>query len=181
MTGAPLEGARVRLRPLVRADAPALAGFVNEPSVRRTALLAGPVSVRDEEEFVLRVRASTVDAVFGIETLDERRLVGVTGLHAIDRTSRAAQFGIFIGLPALWNRGLGTDATRVVVRHGFEALQLHRIWLHVFSENLAGVRCYEKVGFVREGLLREAVFHEGRHHDLVTMALLRRDWPGAGA
>ncbi len=181
MTAAPLEGERVRLRSLVRADAPALASFVNEPAVRRTALLSGPVTVEQEEDFVVRVRASTVDAVFGIEWRAERRLVGVVGLHAIDRSSRTAQFGIFVGVPALWNRGLGAEATRLVVRHAFEALQLHRVWLHVFAENAAGIRCYEKVGFGREGLLRDAVFHEGRYHDLVAMALLRPDWAGRGA
>ncbi|HZZ83910.1 MAG TPA: GNAT family protein [Anaeromyxobacteraceae bacterium] len=181
MTAAPVEGARVRLRALVRADAPALASFVNEPLVRRTALLAGPVTVQQEEDFVLRVRASAVDAVFGIELREGPRLVGVAGLHAIDRGSRSAQFGIFVGVPELWNQGYGTEATRLTVSHAFRALQLHRVWLHVFTENAAGIRCYEKVGFAKEGLLREAVFHEGRYHDLVVMALLRQDWDGDAA
>lgn len=179
MTVSPIDGARLRLRALSRGDAPALASFASEPRVRSTALLPGPVSVEQEEDFVLRVRASTVDAVFGIELRDGPRLVGVAGLHGIDRTSRAAQFGIFLGVPSLWNRGYGTEATRLTLRHAFERLQLHRVWLHVFADNPGGIRCYEKVGFAREGLLREAVFHEGRYHDLVVMALLQQDWAGA--
>jgi RimJ/RimL family protein N-acetyltransferase len=58
----------------------------------------------------------------------------------------------------------------------FETLNLNRVWLHVRATNAAGIRAYEKVGYRREGLLRQHMYREGQYDDIVTMAILREDW-----
>jgi hypothetical protein len=58
----------------------------------------------------------------------------------------------------------------------FDTLNLNRLWLHVYDSNPAGIRCYEKVGFKREGVLRQDHFGEGRYADTIVMGLLRDEW-----
>jgi len=111
-------------------------------------------------------------------SVSSSRLIGTTGLHRIDFKNRHAGFGIAIGDKQAWGKGYGTEATFLVARYGFETLNLNRIWLHVYDFNPAGMRCYEKVGYAREGVLRQDHFSEGRYADTIVMAILRQEWDG---
>jgi RimJ/RimL family protein N-acetyltransferase len=92
--------------------------------------------------------------------------------------NRCAEFGIFIGEKEFWNQGLGTEATRLVLKHGFEDLNLHSIYLNVYSTNPRAKKAYEAAGFVQEGVQREAVFKNGRFIDLILMSILQSEWKG---
>jgi RimJ/RimL family protein N-acetyltransferase len=74
------------------------------------------------------------------------------------------------------DRGLGTEATRLIVGHGFEQLGLNRIALGVFNFNPRAIRAYEKAGFVAEGTEREALLHEDEWIDATYMSILAREW-----
>jgi [ribosomal protein S5]-alanine N-acetyltransferase len=111
-----------------------------------------------------------------IVTRAEDRAVGGTGFHQIDWRSRHASFGVAIGDSENWGKGYGTDATRLMVHYAFATLNLNRVWLLVLEYNERGIRCYEKVGFRKEGLLRQEHFREGRYWDTYLMAILRDDW-----
>ncbi len=92
---------------------------------------------------------------------------------------RRASFGILIGDKAAWGKGYGSEATRLMLRHAFETLNLNRVWLHVYEYNQRGIRAYEKVGFRREGVLRQDTFRDGRYWDTIAMAVLREEWISA--
>jgi RimJ/RimL family protein N-acetyltransferase len=112
-----------------------------------------------------------------IETLDSRP-VGHVGLLGVDRHSLRAELAISIGETDSWSRGYGTDATRAVLRHAFEDLGLRRIDLHTDADNARGIRCYEKCGFVREGVMRERRLRYGKPLDMVMMGVLKHEWEG---
>ena len=84
--------------------------------------------------------------------------------------------GLFIGLPELWDQGLGRDVMRTLLRFGFEQMNLHRTYLRVFAENQRAIHLYETVGFQHEGRWRHAEFRNGRYHDLLWMSVLRDEW-----
>lgn len=105
--------------------------------------------------------------------LNENDHIGGAQLKSIDwRKNRSAEFGMFIGEKQHWGKGLGTEVTKLLVNYAFQTLNLHRIWLKVDSENQAAIHCYEKAGFIREGLSRHEVFHNGCYHDLLLMSIL---------
>lgn len=79
--------------------------------------------------------------------------------------------------PAGRSRGLGTEAARLIVEHGFRALGLHRIELEVYSFNPRARRVYDKVGFVHEGTRRDALRFDDEWIDAEVMAVLATDWP----
>jgi RimJ/RimL family protein N-acetyltransferase len=171
-----LVGQRVYLRPFQRDDAPLLVRSMNDPAVRGALGFERPITLEEEESFLARLAGNKELVLLGVVARDEDRLVGSTGLSAIQPSSRQAQFGVFIGGPEEWGKGYGTEATELMVGYGFETLNLNRIWLHVFEDNLRAIRVYEKVGFAREGLLRQAAFRDGRYLDEVSMAVLQEEW-----
>lgn len=171
-----LIGASIYLRPLDRADAALLVPWVNDPLVMRTLLLHRPMSLQAEEAFLARAAQDPSDVVLGIALKRTDRLIGVTALHQLDAKDRHVSFGLFIGDRRQWGKGYATEATRLMVRYAFETLNLNRVWLHVFEYNAAALRVYEKVGFRREGVLRQHHFRDGRYWDTIPMALLREEW-----
>jgi len=102
-------------------------------------------------------------------------LVGHIIVFGIRAKDRLATIGIALGREYT-GRGYGTDAMRIIVGYGFRELGLHRIQLSVAQYNPAGIRAYEKAGFVEEGRRRESVWHDGRWYDEIQMSILDHEW-----
>ncbi|MBV8716748.1 MAG: GNAT family N-acetyltransferase [Chloroflexi bacterium] len=97
-----------------------------------------------------------------IET--DAHCVGVVRLHSLVEQDRRARLAIGLFHPALLGHGTGTLAIRLVLQHAFDGLHLHRVDLRVLAFNVRAIRCYEKCGFVREGLERaKRRAHQGVH------------------
>lgn len=86
------------------------------------------------------------------------RFLGEIRLRDVDLTDRRARLGIAIYDPALLGQGLGRAAIRILFRHAFQDLQLHRLSLRVLADNVRAVACYKACGFVEEGRERESAF-----------------------
>lgn len=99
--------------------------------------------------------------------------IGEIGLVGIDGLHRRAELRVSIGRKEFWGNGYGTEAIRLVTEYGFTVLGLRRIWLITDADNSRGIRCFEKCGFVGEGLLRGHRLRDGAPIDMLAMALLR--------
>ena len=171
-----MQGKLVRLRAYEKSDADALFRWFADAEVTRWLGPPNFPSRAQQEKFIELASAGGDDAkYFAIETLDGR-LVGDTGIRFIDWKSRKAEFFITIGEKHCWDKGFGTDALRIVIRLAFDRMNLNRLWLSVLADNARAVRCYEKCGFVREGLLRQESFVDGKYRDVHLMGLLREDY-----
>jgi diamine N-acetyltransferase len=167
---------RIYLRPIERDDASLITPWINDPEVRPFIRRNRPLNLAGEVEFIDHINRdeSTLGLVIVVKEGD--RPIGVTGLHGIDPINRSAEFGITIGDKASWSKGLGAEVTRAIVDHAFGALNLNRVALFVYEYNARGIRCYEKVGFRKEGVLRQEHFHDGRYWDTIVMSMLRSEW-----
>jgi len=87
-----------------------------------------------------------------------------------------ATIGIFIGDKSFWGKGYGTEAIELLTDFIFNEMNINKVKLNVYSFNKRAVRCYEKCGFVREGVLRQEIYREGRYHDDIVMGLLRDEY-----
>ena len=171
-----LQGEKTRLRPLREDDLPRLVRWFNTPEVRHWLHHSERPDATAEavtERFITNSDAAA-NVHWIIETLDGR-LVGTTELRLTLRADRA-EMGIAIHDKAQWSEGLGTDAVRLVVDYAFEELNLNRVELTTDEDNVRALRCYEKVGFVREGLLRQHRLLDGRFGNTVVMGILRDEW-----
>lgn len=111
-----------------------------------------------------------------IRTLADDRLIGLIGLYTVYWLHGEAFLGIHIGERDYWGKGYGTDAVRVLLRYGFEELNLRRVSLSFLEDNDRAMRSYEKCGFRLEGRERQAWAYDGRRWDEIYMGLLREEW-----
>lgn len=172
-------GEHIRLRAVEREDVKKYFEWVNDPEVTFGLSLYLPMSMTDEEKWFERASNRAPDEKpFAIEMRDGDgwRLIGNCTFFDIDTIVHSAEIGIMIGDKSVWNKGLGTETMGLLLRHGFETLNLNRIMLKVYADNPRAIRTYEKTGFVHEGTLREAVFKRGKHGDVHIMSVLRKEW-----
>ena len=151
-----LIGERIYLRPIEEADASNYVRWLNDAEVSRYLAASFPLNLFREQEYVRNLYTDRNGLNLALSLQDGDRHIGGAGIHDIHQTDRSATFGIVIGEQDCWGKGYGTEATRLLVAHGFDTLNLNRIGLNVFEFNPRGIRAYEKAGFVKEGLLRQA-------------------------
>ena len=171
-----LTGERAVLRPFTEDDVPVMTGIVHDPEVIR--LTGSPAEEFDAERLRswYASRNSQVDRLdLGIVDRASGELVGEAVLNEWDERNRSCSFRILIG-PGGRDRGLGTEAVRLIVGHAFEQLGLHRVSLYVFAFNPRARRAYEKAGFVAEGVERQTLLYEGEWIDSVRMSVLAHEW-----
>lgn len=175
-----LIGKKVRLRALEREDLPNCVRWLNDRDVTEFLLQNSPMSKAMEEKWFDSQLSipPTSGQVLAIEALvgKDWMHIGNTGLHNIEPVTREAEFGIFIGEKNYWNQGLGREATHLTLKHGFDDLNLNRIFLFVFENNLRGIASYKASGFVQEGTLREAIYKNGRYYNVLVMSVLHSEW-----
>lgn len=177
--GLVIYGKRIRLRAIERSDLPRSQAWLNDPEVVEGLTQIVPLSSLDEEHwFEHAMGRPQEEHPLAIEVREgaDWRYVGNIGFMNLEWVPRAAEFGIFIGDKALWDKGYGTEAVEVLLRYGFETFNLNRIYLRVFSTNLRARHSYEKAGFVLEGTLRQAVYRHGQYADTLIMSILRPEW-----
>jgi RimJ/RimL family protein N-acetyltransferase len=173
-----IEGKLINLRAREMSDVERMTRWVNDPEVRRFMGASYPWSLEAEDAFVrgqVSVPMAFGDLRFAIETKDGVH-VGSCGLHHASPENRDAELGIMIGEKAYWSKGYGSDAVTTLVRFAFEEMNLHRVELHVYDFNERGQAAYRKCGFVEEGRMRDAHFHDGVYGVVVVMAVLRDEW-----
>ena len=111
-----------------------------------------------------------------VHPLTHAQLEDLLELGQLDLRNRSAKLMRILLAPRARGQGLGDALVRALVRVGFEELGLHRLDLNVFDFNESAIRSYERVGFAREGLLREARRHGASYWNVQVMGLLRHEW-----
>lgn len=120
---------------------------------------------------------SPVEHMFTIRSLADNLLLGDIGLFVINNWGpRDAFVGLGIGERDYWGKGYGTDAMNIILRYAFTELNLRRVTLNVFEYNPRALRSYEKTGFKREGILRQALLRDGKRWDMIYMSILYDEW-----
>ncbi|MFC3382662.1 GNAT family N-acetyltransferase [Couchioplanes azureus] len=181
-----LHGRKVTLRPFHDDDLPAIAAAIADPEVAR---LTGSVHTsaeaagrRPDIDDRLRSwygsRNSQADRLdLAIIDNDSAACVGEVVLNDWEPANESGNFRILIG-PSGRGRGLGTEATTLVLHYAFTTLSLHRVSLEVYAFNPRARRVYEKAGFKPEGVRRDAFVFDGERVDSIVMSALATEWTG---
>ena len=173
-----LEGEKVRLRPVREEDLPHFVRWLNDDDVLQWLTLPKGPTMEEEHQWWEAEQRNPEDIVWAIETLDGR-LLGDLALRP-NPVARWADLGIAIGEKVLWSQGCGADAIRTVLRHAFTKMGLNRVSLTTDEHNSRALRCYQKCGFVREGLLRQQRLVDGEFRNAVLLGVLREEFLGTG-
>jgi RimJ/RimL family protein N-acetyltransferase len=173
-----LTGPRLYLRALCEADADGpYPTWLNDAEVCRGNLHHVFPYTREGALVYIRHTAQTRDALILAVVLREgNRHIGNIALQAIHSTNRTAELAILIGERDVWGMGFAQEAAALIVEHGFGELNLQRIECGTFSKNAAMQKLALRLGMKEEGRRRNAVFKNGRYHDVVEFGLLRTDF-----
>ena len=175
-----LQGEKVVLRPVRRSDIEHFLKWFNDPEVTQYLGMYLPMTEMAEEKFIedLGSAVAGTRVMFVIETVEDidKKPIGSVGLSNIHPKDHHAVFGIAIGEKDYWSKSYGTEAARLIIRYGFEQLNLHGINSFAISFNERSLRLHLKAGFKEEGRQREAVFKNGDYHDHVMFGLLKKEW-----
>lgn len=172
-----LAGTAVDLVPLPRADWVAcMERWANDANATHFMVTGNRPMTAEQAGAVYDAMMAEGAILFGIRSRQRDMLVGHVGLFGLNWVARHAELRILIGESFGRGQGWGTEATRMVVEYGFERLNLNKVWLGVNADNVAGIRCYEKAGMSREGVLRAEIFRNGRYYDAIRLSILRDEY-----
>ncbi|NJD21481.1 MAG: GNAT family N-acetyltransferase [Melioribacter sp.] len=170
-----LSSSSIYLRPWQDEDIDLLYKGLNDPDVRETLFTFRPKSKEELMEEMKKDLSNEKNILLTICECSSNQPVGITAFYRIDYISRAAIFFLSLYDSSKWNHGYGSEATKLMIDYAFNILNLNRIQLHVSTENPKAISIYEKNGFILEGKLREAMYHNNRYVDFNVMSIIRSD------
>ncbi|MFL5751022.1 MAG: GNAT family N-acetyltransferase [Chloroflexota bacterium] len=172
-----LEGESVVLRRHVAGNLDAFLRWYTDPEVARlTRYQDGPMRPEEIERFFASRALGPESLSLAVHLRGSNRLIGTCALSQLDHENGSALYHITIGESDVWGRGLGTEATQLMLDHAFGTLALHRIALYVFEFNERAIGAYKRCGFVVEGRSRESIWRDGRWWDEMAMSVLESVW-----
>jgi RimJ/RimL family protein N-acetyltransferase len=176
----PIETERLRLRLLEHDDLDGFAALFGDPEIVR--YLYWPVRQRAELEAVLasKIERAALErpgdaADFAITLRSGGPLLGTVSFSWADNEHRQGEIGYILD-PAHAGSGYATEASRELLRLGFEQLGLHRIHGRMDARNTASARVLERLGMRREALLVENEYVKGEWTDELVYAMVDREW-----
>ena len=153
----------VTVRPFRESDIPDKVRWINDPANHRYLHYELPLTVEGTRQWYYRANNAS-DRFDGV-ILADGVSCGVIGLLRIDAEKSDAEFYVTVGEAAYRRRGAALAASRLVLRYAFRELGLSRVYLFTETGNLPAQHLFEKLGFVRERLLANDVFVNGRSAD----------------
>ena len=115
---------------------------------------------------------------YAIHKKEDGLFIGYGMIAFIDRYTRSCRLGINIGDKSQWGQGYAREALLAVIHYCFQNLDLNRIGAEIYTFNTRSIALFEKLGFKREGVIRQCVYKKGHFEDEYLYGLLREEWQG---
>ncbi len=164
----------VTLRAVEESDMELLREMINNPEIEN--MVAGssfPVSSFAQRKWFENLLNNKNELRLIIDT-DTYGSIGTITLTKIDWKNRNSQLNIKItNKKDLYGKGYGSKATKALIKYAFEQLNMQCIYSHILEYNIASQRLHEKIGFKKEGILRERVYKNSKYHNLIVWSILK--------
>lgn len=139
-----------------------------------------PIQFSEVESYVENLQKSKNDCLFAIYYKKDNQFIGTQRIGHIDWRAGLADMGIMIGNRQYWGKGLATDALSVSCDYAFNELSLRKLTGGTPASNIAMYKCFEKIGFKREGSLRKNLLISGKYIDHYLYGLFRKEFRSYG-
>jgi [ribosomal protein S5]-alanine N-acetyltransferase len=172
-----LETERLLLRKIMSDDLEDMYSYCSNDEVAKYVTWNTHRSLADTKgfvDFVLNQYENGRIAPWGMEYKETGRLVGTIDFVSWQLHHKTAEIGYVIS-PEYWGKGLTPEASRELIRFGFEKMDLVRIQARCFVENIASQRVMEKVGMSFEGIIRNGMLVKGQHWDLKLYSIIKEE------
>lgn len=166
-----LNGDKVILRPIQTDDFRYIIKWSNDPEIKKYYDDDYPKTLAESKEWYKKIKSNRYQQKFMVVVDGEP--IGDLELDHITWRSGDAELRIRIGEKHLWNNGYGTDAIQVGLKYAFGKLNLSRVYLRVYADNLRAIHSYEKAGFIKEGKLSRRT---GDFREIILMRILKGEF-----
>ena len=169
---------RLVLRWISEDDVDSLFEIFSDPRVMRywsSAPLANREAAADLQREIAEGNESDRMFKWGVTLRDSNTVIGTATLFNLSLDNGRAELGYAMG-SAYWGKGYMNEALNALVSHSFDVMELRRLEADVDPRNAASIRTLERLGFQREGFLRERWHVNGEIQDAIFYGLLRREW-----
>jgi len=171
-----IKGKNISLWALEKYDLLANFKWANDRElINLTGMPRFPKSIMELENWYNESLKNPSNKFFSIKTKTGNH-IGNIELNSIDWINKNLEIGIIIGEKNCQGKGLGKEATLLALNFIFEQMDFHRVYLSVSSHNTPAIKLYEKCGFTREGIKREAYFFNNSYYDVIEMGILRKEF-----
>ena len=172
-----LKGKYVGLRAIEESDLSQLLLWRNQPNYRRFFREYRELSQTNQRNwFDSKVLNDKSTEMFSIVDINTGELLGACGLCYIDWINRNADFSIYIGKDDLYiDERYAIEAAQIMMKYGFEELNLHRLWSEIYSFDEAKKVMFDRLGFKLEGVHKETHWTEGRWCDSLFYGYVMHD------
>lgn len=172
-----LVGKQVYLRPVEISDTPLIQKWHNDPDIRRSARLGEtPVTYTKEESDINVAKDSQDEIYLLVVQRSTEKPIGFIRLNIIDRASRNMWLRMIIGDSNARGKNLAQDALAIVLEWLFSEQNVHRVTLETYETNQRAIRFFEKLGFKQEGMIREAIYVDGKYYNIISLGLLKKEF-----
>ena len=173
-----LKGRHLYLRPLLAEDADGdyLQWFNDEEICRGNSHHVIPHTKEKILDYIRHAHATSDEFILAIALNENGKHIGNIALQAIDLVYRSADLTIIIGDTSAWGKGYGAEAAGLLVNHGFNAMNLHRISCATFDTNTAMKKLALSLGMREEGRRREAAYKDGKYVDVIEFGMIKPDY-----
>jgi len=171
-----LKGKLITLRPITKADAPDMFAALSDKESMRLTGTQSSYKLEQVEAFCERIANADDRVDYAITLKDNPRYIGEVVLNNFDVDNRSASFRIALSNQKNFGKGYGSEATKLMLKHAFETLNLHRVELEVYDFNPRAKHVYEKQGFTQEGIKRDVLLWDGKYQNAIVMSILEDEY-----
>ena len=133
-----------------------------------------PMTVEKLKSYVQAVSQAPDALVLAVMDSGTDQHIGNISLQSINWIDRNAEIAFLLGEKAFWGKGVMAEAGQLIIQHGFNTLDLHRIYCGTSSENTGMQKLAEKLNMSREGVRKEAIYKDGSYLDIIEYGILNR-------
>lgn len=171
-----LKSERIYLRSIMETDAPIMLESTKDEEIRYMTGTKSTFTLEQIQSYIKNISkdSSRIDLAICLNESDQ--MIGELSITDIEKEAKKAGLRISMNTIELTGKGYGTEAMKLILYYVFEDLKLNRLQLEVFSHNIRGIRTYEKVGFIKEGTLRDSLNYNGKYSDEIIMSILKKDY-----
>lgn len=175
-----LIGENIILREYIKEDIPHINKFANDYEIVKylSDIFITNHTLENTTDYYNSVAANTSTGSLNyiISEKESLKYLGQIDIIKIDWINRIGTLGVVIADQDNLDKGIGSQAIRLLLKYVFDRINLNKVELTVHEFNKRALSCYRKCGFVQEGIIRESLYREGKYYNTVNMGILKREF-----
>lgn len=171
-----LSGKLVSLRILQKTDIETTTQWLNSDYISNIMGYLPVFSLSQQYDWYEKLKVDQARFVFAIIINQSQKHIGNIALGNIDYINSHAMFSIFIAQENSHKKGFGTESTKLLLNFAFNRINLNKIYLQTSSRFTGAIKMYEKIGFKKDGVMRDHFYFDGKYEDKIIYSLLKKEF-----